>query len=127
MGRHSPADEVMVRFLAALLSGVAGALGIGGGGILIIYLAAICNMEQLQAQGINLLFFIPCGIIAVALHSLAGRIKWKKALTYLVGGIPGALIGVWCASFIGTGWLGKIFAVLLLYLGVKSIFAKEKA
>jgi len=115
------------RFIAALLSGIAGALGIGGGGILIIYLAAICNMEQLQAQGINLLFFLPCGLVAVIIHSIAGRIKWKTALKFLIGGIPGAIIGVWWGGVIGTQWLGKIFAVLLLFLGVKSIFAKKQA
>ncbi len=117
---------MIARLLAALLSGIAGALGIGGGGILIIYLAAICNMNQLQSQGINLLFFLPCGAIAVVLHGFAHRIKWKRVIWFVLGGIPGALTGVWCAGFIGTHWLGKIFAVLLLYLGIKSIFAKGK-
>ena len=117
---------MIIRFIAALLSGVAGALGIGGGGILIIYLAAICNMNQLQAQGINLLFFLPCGVIAVALHAFARRIKWKSVLWYVLGGVPGALVGVWCAGFIGTQWLGKIFAVLLLFLGIKSLFTKSQ-
>ena len=117
---------MIIRFVAALLSGVAGALGIGGGGILIIYLAAICNMNQLQAQGINLLFFLPCGVIAVVLHAFAHRIKWKCVAWFVLGGVPGALLGVWCADFIGTQWLGKIFALLLLFLGIKSIFAKNQ-
>ncbi len=117
---------MIIRFIAALLSGVAGALGIGGGGILIIYLAAICNMNQLQAQGINLLFFLPCGIIALIMHTFAHRIKWKSVIWLVSGGIPGVLLGVWCAGFIGTQWLGKIFAVLLLFLGIKSIIAKNQ-
>ena len=115
----------MIRFIAALLSGVAGALGIGGGGILIIYLAVICDMNQLQSQGINLLFFLPCGAIAVILHSLAHRIKWSKVVWLIFGGIPGVLIGVWIANFIGTEWLSKIFALLLLFLGTKSLFTKK--
>ncbi len=117
---------MIIRFLAALISGAAGALGIGGGGVLIIYLAAICNMNQLKAQGINLLFFLPCGLIAVVLHTFAHRIKWKRVIWFALGGIPGALLGVWGASFIGTEWLGKIFAVLLLFLGVKGLFAKKQ-
>ena len=117
----------MIKFLAALLSGVAGSMGIGGGGILIIYLAAVCNLDQLQAQGINLLFFIPCGVVAVVMHSLAKRINWKSVLFYLLGGIPGVFIGVFCGGFIGTPWLGKIFGALLLYLGCKCVFIKGKA
>ena len=117
---------MIIRFIAALLSGIAGALGIGGGGILIIYLAAICNMNQLQAQGINLLFFLPCGIIALIMHTFSHRIKWKSVIWFVLGGIPGVLLGVWCAGFIGIRWLGKIFALLLLFLGLKSLFAKNQ-
>ena len=111
-------------FLAALLSGFAGALGIGGGGILIIYLAAICNMDQLQAQGINLLFFLPCGVVAIILHSVAGRIKWNLVWRFVLGGVPGVILGVLGANLIGTVWLGKLFGVLLLVLGIKSFMKK---
>ncbi len=111
-------------FFAALLSGFAGALGIGGGGILIIYLAAICNMNQLQAQGINLLFFLPCGVVAIIMHSIAGRIKWKSVWRFILGGVPGVLLGVVGANLIGTVWLGRLFGILLLFLGIKSFIKK---
>ena len=41
----------IVGFIAAVIS----AMGMGGGGILLIYLSAITNTPQLKAQGINLL------------------------------------------------------------------------
>ena len=45
-------------FVFAVLSG----LGVGGGGLLVIYLALFTDVAQLSAQGINLLFFIfSCG------------------------------------------------------------------
>ncbi len=46
--------ESVVGFITALLAG----LGIGGGGLLVIYLVLWTNCEQLSAQGINLLFFL---------------------------------------------------------------------
>ena len=44
--------------IAGLLSGIIGAMGLGGGAVLLIYLSLIKGTDQLKAQGINLLFFI---------------------------------------------------------------------
>ena len=41
---------------AGLLSGIIGAMGLGGGAVLIIYLSVFTDMPQLKSQGINLLF-----------------------------------------------------------------------
>ncbi len=112
------------RIIAALLSGVAGALGIGGGGILIIYLTLVEHTPQLTAQGINLIFFLPCAIIAVIIHSIKKRIDWKIAGWLILGGVPASVGGFWLGSFIGSEWLGKLFAVLLIMLGIKALFTK---
>ena len=63
--------SIVFACIAGFISGTAGALGLGGGGILVIYLTVFAGVEQFQAQGINLLFFIPSAAIAVFLH-------WKK-------------------------------------------------
>ncbi len=127
MGRHTPVHTLMWRFVAAMLSGVAGALGIGGGGILIIYLAMIASIGQLEAQGINLLFFLPCGAVALIIHAIKKRIDYKSAFLLMLGGVPGAVLGFIIAGYIGSGWLGKLFAVLLIIMGAKSLLFKEKA
>ena len=126
MGRRAPADELIWRIIAAVLSGTAGALGIGGGGILIIYLSLFEKCDQIQAQGINLLFFLPCGIVAVIIHAFKRRIDFKSAGWMILGGVPGAAAGFFLAGYIGSAWLGKIFAVLLIFLGIRSLFTKEK-
>ena len=59
LGRLTPADEMnILALLAGLLSGIIGAMGLGGGAVLIIYLSLFTETEQLKSQGINLLFFI---------------------------------------------------------------------
>ena len=73
--------------LAGLLSGILGSMGLGGGGVLIIYLTLFTDTEQLTAQGINLLFFIPTAIIAVVIYSIRKEIKWKMSLTIALFGI----------------------------------------
>ena len=66
--------------LAGLFSGILGSMGLGGGGVLIIYLSLFTETEQLKAQGINLLFFIPIAAASVIIYSLKGLIKWKIIL-----------------------------------------------
>ena len=48
---------------AGLVSGALGAMGLGGGGILILCLTAFAGMEQVTAQGVNLLLFIPTALV----------------------------------------------------------------
>ena len=43
----------MKTILAAFFSGLAGSLGLGGGGVLVLYLVFALGMPQLKAQGIN--------------------------------------------------------------------------
>ena len=43
-------------------------MGVGGGGLLVIYLTAIKDIPQLAAQGINLLFFLPSAFVSVLLQ-----------------------------------------------------------
>ncbi len=126
VGRRTSAYEMIWRIIAAVLSGVAGALGIGGGGILIIYLTLCEQLPQLSAQGINLLFFLPCGLVAVTIHAIKKRIDFKTAWQMVLGGIPAAILGVLLGNFIGGEWLGKAFAVLLIFLGIKAVFAEKK-
>ena len=79
--------EGFVAFLASLAAGLLSALGLGGGGILVLYLTLVQGMDQAQAGGINLLFFLPAAAVAVVLHLRKGRIDWKMALRCLPFGV----------------------------------------
>lgn len=70
MGRHPPADALsgLWSAVAGILSGLLGAMGLGGGGILIIYLSIFTSIPQAQAQGINLLFFLPTAVLALIVY-----------------------------------------------------------
>ena len=50
---------MILDIIAGIISGILGAMGFGGGGILILYLTLYKDMPQVVSQGINLLFFIP--------------------------------------------------------------------
>ena len=112
--------------LAGLLSGIIGGMGMGGGAVLIIYLTVFQNTEQLRAQGINLLFFIPIALVAVIIYTFKKQIKWRVTLPIAIGGILGAAGGFFLTDFIGGNFTAKLFGGFLIILGLKEIFSKSQ-
>ena len=55
-----------VAILAGFGSAVLASMGMGGGSILILYLTLIAGVPQREAQGVNLLFFLPIGAAALS-------------------------------------------------------------
>ena len=101
-------------------------MGLGGGGVLLIFLTVFANVEQLKAQGINLLFFIPIGIFSIVIYALRGKIKWKVVLVTAVFGFLGVAAGSFFAEFLGSHLLSKIFGAILIFVGLFSFFVKDK-
>lgn len=61
--------------LAGALTGVLSGFGVGGGTLLLIYLTAFAGMPQNQAQGINLLYFLPSAAAALPAHIKHGYVE----------------------------------------------------
>lgn len=110
---------------AALISGAAGALGLGGGTVFLMYLA-MADVPQLRAQGINLLFFLPCALVSVIFNNKNKLILWSAALPMAAGGFAGALCGSWLANVIGGEWMRKFFAVFLIIIGLLQLKKVKK-
>jgi len=110
---------------ASFLGAVIGALGMGGGSVLIIYLTAYLGLEQLAAQGINLVFFLPVAAVALIFHHKHSLIKWKVALLCAAVGLAGVYFGQMIAMRVGSELLQKLFGGFLLIIGLREIFAKN--
>lgn len=116
----------IAKFITGLLAGAAGGMGIGGGGILLLYLSAFSKIPQLTAQGINLVFFLPIAAAAIFIHIKNGFIKWKTAVVSVLAGIPGVFLGAFVAKNMEETLLRGIFAVFLLIIGMRELFGKAK-
>ena len=112
--------------VASFVAGCLGAMGFGGGGILILYLTMFLNMEQLQAQGVNLLFFLPMAAVAVLLHSRHHLIAWRAVGRVLLAALPGLILGFYLTKRIPGNVLAKVFGVLLICIGLQMLFKKSK-
>lgn len=62
--------------LAGLLAGIVSGMGIGGGAILIPVILWVTDVTQQQAQGVNLLYFLPTAAVALVTHVKNGM--WKR-------------------------------------------------
>lgn len=114
----------MITFLIGLSSGLLGSLGMGAGAVLLVYLRVFGGMDQMRAQGVNLLFFLPIAAFSLFLHSRKGLVDWKNGLLCAAAGLPMVFAGVWLADALGGVWLSKLFALLLVYIGIRELFIK---
>lgn len=110
---------------ASFLSAIIAALGMGGGSVLIIYLTAYLGLEQLAAQGINLVFFLPAAAVALIFHQKHGLVRWRVALPCALLGLVGVYFGQLFAMRVGSQMLGKFFGGFLLLIGIREVFAKK--
>lgn len=117
---------VILPVLAGFLAGIAGAMGLGGGSVLIIYLTVFAGVEQLAAQGINLIFFLPTAAVAVLIYSKKGIIKWRKILPIMLIGAVGTLItGFWVGQ-LKAALIKKFFGFIIVFYGGYELFSFKK-
>lgn len=116
----------MITAIAGLLSGIIASMGLGGGAVLLIYLIYFQDFSQLEAQGINILFFIPIGILALIIYAAKKQIKIKVVLPFALFGLIGAALGFWLSDIIPIDFLSKIFGGFLIVSGLMGIFKRRK-
>lgn len=123
MGGHKHDDKIM-KALDAIVAFVASALagtGVGGGGLLVIYLTLVHETAQLAAQGINLSFFISGAASAIPIHIKRRNIDPLAVIFIGAFGIVGAYIGLAIAKSISPSLLRKLFGAFLVLCGLKSL------
>lgn len=96
-------------------------MGFGGGAVLIIFLTNVLNYTQTAAQGINLMFFIPCAAYALVSYTKNGLVDKKKVIPLILGGFVGIILGYVLLSHIPAGYLSKLFGGFVVLLGINSL------
>ena len=99
----------LLPFLCGLGASVISAWGVGGGTLLLLVMTLFLGVEQRTAQGINLLFFLPAAVSALA-EELA---------------VAPAALGPWAATAMDPELLRKPFGVYLLLSGVSLLLPQK--
>ncbi len=108
---------VVASFVIAALSG----MGVGGGGLFVVFLALFSDLPQITIQGINLLFFIFSSGSAVILHLSKRQIFGRAVLTMALFGAIGSVIGILLTAVLSPTLLRKAFGVILVVAGILSL------
>ena len=117
----------MIDFLVscgvALLSG----LGVGSGGLLVVFLTEYREIGQLFAQGVNLIFFVFSSGASTAVNLRARNICYGSVSLMSIGGTVGAIVGAIVASVLAPDLLRIGFGLMLLIGGIPSFIRSIKS
>ncbi len=111
----------LLAILAGLAMGLLSSWGIGGGTLLVLYMTLFVHIPQVQAQGINLLYFLPVAVGALQHYFRKGLIDIPVWRTASLAGCFTALVSAYAAQFVDNTVLRQLFGGLLLILGGREL------
>ena len=112
----------LVSFFCAILSG----LGVGGGNLFMVYLREGIKLDQKEAQGVNLVFFVSATFVCLIIHLVKRRIH-KKIMIYAIPlVIIGGLLGGALATSMNNGILSKLFGLFLIATGIFTLYRARR-
>ena len=108
--------------LAGAAAGIANGFFGGGGGMLLVpLLVRRCKLTQRQAFATSVAVILPLCILSSVIYFFRGGLDFSVAFPYLIGGLIGGWIGGKVFKKTNMIWLRRIFALLIIYGGVKSL------
>ena len=114
----------LTAILAGALTGILSGFGVGGGTLLLIYLTTFAGIAQNEAQGINLLYFLPSAAAALPAHIRNGYVEKPVLLPAILTGLVCAALAAWAATGLDTALLRRCFGGFLLVVGLRELFRK---
>ena len=118
--------QLILVLVIGLMAGiVSGALGVGGGIIIVPALVFLLGFSQHMAQGTSIaVLMLPTGILAVMQYYKNGYVDIKVALLLMLLFVVGAYLGSLFSISIPDKALRKVFGIFMLIVSVKMIIGK---
>ena len=119
-------SEWVLPLAVGAATGVLSGFGVGGGTLLLVYMTAFAGVDQHLAQGINLLYFLPAGLLALPAQVTTGYIEKPVLLPAIGAGLVCAALAAWAATAMEVGLLRKFFGAFLIVVGLMELFGRTK-
>ena len=118
--------SIILYLLVGLIAGtVGGALGLGGGAIMVPVFVLLFGLTQHQAQGTALAVMLPpIFIFAVLRYYWAGHVKVQMAIFVAMGFLIGAFLGAHFVQSVPDVYLKRTFGIFLVIIGIRMAFIK---
>ena len=107
--------------IAFLISALMG-MGVGGGGLFVIYLTLCMNFPQLLAQGTNLCFFIVAGVLSLLIHFKKRKIDFKQVIIMIALGSFGAFLSSSLVNSLDPKYARYALGLLLITGGLTTLY-----
>ncbi len=117
-------NHPIVLILFGVLVGVfAGALGLGGGAVIIPVLVIVFEMSQQAAHGTSLAMILsPTALPAIYKYHAEGFVNWRLVLYVIPGMLLGSYAGAWISTSIPQNALKLVFGFVLIYVAGYTVF-----
>lgn len=106
-------------------TGILSAWGVGGGTLLLLVMTLFLGVDQVTAQGINLLYFLPTAGVGLLFHRKNGLLEKSVIRAAVPWGIAAAAAGAFIATAVDTALLRKPFGIYLLAAGVATLWQSK--
>ena len=116
----------MVAILVGAALGFLSGLGVGGGSLLLLWLTLVMGEPQETARVMNLMFFLPCALIATVFRWKQSKLPLPIALPAVLGGVLGAAIGCLMGPQLDADLLKKAFGILFILTAIRELRWKQK-
>ncbi len=120
---------MIIDIIAGIAFGILAGMGVGGGGLLVIYLTFFDGIGQRIAQGVNLFFFIFASAASMLYHINKRKINLPFVIICSISGSIFALIGSHAAAAVDPHILKIFFGAMLIIAGIltlwKNYFGKK--
>lgn len=127
MGQVSSAAWIFV-VLGVFAGLMGGALGLGGGTIIVPTLVLICSFGQKSAQGTALAVMVPMALLGALRYWRNPEVEMNALPIGLIicGALVGVLVGTELASRLPAHVLRKIFAAVLVLVAIRMFITSPK-
>ena len=106
--------------LAVVLAGTLNGLFGGGGGMALLPL--LSREQDLQGRVLfanSIAVMLPISLASLSASLISAPLPLRQALPYLAGGALGAALGGRFFDRVSTLWLKRLFALFLIYAGIR--------
>jgi uncharacterized membrane protein YfcA len=120
-------DYAIIAVGGLVIGTVSGLTGVGGGILVVPFLALGFGIGQRVAQGTSLLAILPTAAIGALTHQRSGNVDLRAAAWMAGPGVPAALAGSALALLLPQRALGGIFGIFLLFAAIRILPRRAKA
>ncbi len=117
--------DAIVAFLCAVLAG----MGVGGGGLFLLYLSLVRHCDIFLARQLNLLCFLfSCAFSLLRKPQKSEGYRPLRPFSWWVIfllGAGGALLGKWCLRYVDSSRFSLFLGIFFCLCGIFALFSKK--